>query len=183
LSEATRYAAFLRGINLGGRRVKNEELREAFERLGFEGVSCFRASGNVVFAAVAEGEGALRDRIEAGLGEELGYEVAVFPRGAEELRAVAARRPFDPAHLAASRGKPQVAFLPAPPPPAARERALALASDEDRLAIEGRELHWLPSGGISESELELSTLESLLGPWTMRTAGTVEQIAARHFAA
>lgn len=26
------------------------------------------------------------------------------------------------------------------------------------------------------------TLESLLGPWTMRTKGTIDQIAAKHFA-
>ena len=45
--------------------------------------------------------------------------------------------------------------------------------------VKGRELYWLPSGGISESDLDLKTLEGLLGPWTMRTKGTVDQIAAK----
>ena len=29
-----RYVAFLRGMNLGGRRIKNEELRRHFEEMG-----------------------------------------------------------------------------------------------------------------------------------------------------
>ncbi len=33
-----RYAAFLRGMNLGGRRITNEGLRDRFTALGFEGV-------------------------------------------------------------------------------------------------------------------------------------------------
>ena len=106
----------------------------------------------------------------------------MFLRSAAELRAVAAREPFDRRAAQASKGKPQVAFLPAAPKAKARKQALALASDDDLLAIDGRELYWLPSGGISESDLDLKTIESAVGPWTMRTKGTVDQIAAKHFA-
>jgi len=48
-SGVSRLAAFLRGINLGGRRVTNDRLREPFEALGLEGVATYRASGNVIF--------------------------------------------------------------------------------------------------------------------------------------
>jgi uncharacterized protein (DUF1697 family) len=61
-----RYVAFLRGMNLGGRRIKNDELRREFEALGFADIACFRASGNVVFGADEGDEGALTSRIEAG---------------------------------------------------------------------------------------------------------------------
>jgi uncharacterized protein (DUF1697 family) len=175
------HVAFLRGMNLGGRRIKNEELRAEFEALGFAEVACFRASGNVVFGAEGS-EATLRGQIEAGLGKALGYEVPVFLRGAKELRALAAHQPFDAAALKASKGKLQVALLPKKPAAMARKRALAEASDEDRLAVEGRELYWLPSGGISESELDLKTIEAAVGPWTMRTMGTIEQIVAKCFA-
>jgi len=177
-----RYVAFLRGMNLGGRRIKNDELRRRFEQLDLSEVSCFRASGNVVFAVDESGEASLKARIEVGLGESLGYEVPVFLRSAEELRAVAAQAPFDASLVAASKGKLQVAFLPATPKAPAGKEALALATDEDRLAIDGRELYWLPSGGISESELDLKKIESAVGPWTMRTKGTVDQIVAKHCA-
>jgi uncharacterized protein (DUF1697 family) len=174
------HVAFLRGMNLGGRRIKNEELRAEFEELGFADVACFRASGNVVFSA--KGSGAkLTDQIEAGLGEALGYEVPVFLRSAKELSALAVHEPFDAAAIKASKGKLQVALLPKKPAVKARKEALGEASDEDRLALEGRELYWLPSGGISESDLDLKVIEKALGPWTMRTMGTIEQIVAKYF--
>jgi len=176
-----RHVAFLRGMNLGGRRIKNEELRREFEALGFAEVSCFRASGNVIFNSEEEDEDALTRRIEAGLGEALGYEVPVFLRSAAELGKIVAREPFDAGLVEVSKGRLQVAFLAAAPKGASRRRALELATGDDRLAIEGRELHWLPSGGISESSLDLKSLEDLLGPWTMRTMGTVEQIVAKYF--
>jgi uncharacterized protein (DUF1697 family) len=174
-----RYVAFLRGMNLGGRRIKNEELKREFEQLALDDVSCFRASGNVIFASKEKGEEKLKQRLEAGLGESLGYKVPVFLRSAAELEAVSALEPFDPKLVSASKGKPQVAFLPSAPKAKAKKQALALASDEDRLAIEGRELYWLPSGGISDSQLDLKTIEAAVGPWTMRTKGTVDQIVAK----
>jgi uncharacterized protein (DUF1697 family) len=173
-------AAFLRGINLGkSRRVKNEALRDAFEGLGFDDVATFRASGNVVFGARASRD--LGERIESALEEALGIEVVVFLRAARQMREIAGREPFSAAELATSAGRAQVALLPRRPSAAARRRALAMAGEEDRLAIEGSELHWLPRDRMSGSELDLKALESQLGPWTMRTMGTIEQIAERHF--
>jgi uncharacterized protein (DUF1697 family) len=176
------YVAFLRGMNLGGRRIKNEELKREFEELGLHDVSCFRASGNVIFATEEKGEEKLKLRIEAGLGESLGYKVPVFLRNAAELDAVSAREPFDSALVSASKGKLQVAFLPTAPKGKVRKQALALASEDDRLEIDGRELYWLPSGGVSDTELDLRTLESAVGPRTMRTKGTIDQIATKYFA-
>jgi uncharacterized protein (DUF1697 family) len=176
-----RYVAFLRGMNLGGRRIKNEELTAEFEALDFSEVNCFRASGNVVFGAERDDEARLTATIEAGLGEALGYGVPVFLRVAAELRAVAAHEPFDAKALRASKGKLQVTFLKGKPKAAARRQALVLASDEDRLAIEGRELYWLPKGGMSESELDLKAIATALGQNTVRTMGTVEQIATKYF--
>ena len=111
-------------MNLGGRRIKNEELRAEFEELGFADVACFRASGNVVFSAKGS-EAKLTGEIEAGLGEALGYEVPVFLRGAKELSALAAHEPFDAEEVKASKGKLQVALLPKKPAAKARKQALA----------------------------------------------------------
>ena len=91
-----RYVAFLRGMNLGRRRLENEELRRHFEEIGFEEVATFRASGNVIFSTPgSEAEAELAQRVEAELGERLGYEVPVFLRSIEEVAAIAAREPFE----------------------------------------------------------------------------------------
>lgn len=175
-----RYVAFLRGMNLGNRRIKTPELTAEFERLGFVEVATFRASGNVVFDAGKGSESVLQQQIETGLAEGLGYEVAVFLRSAAELAAISAQKPFDGKRVAASKGKLQVLLLGRRPAAKARDAVLGLATEEDLLAIEGRELYWLPKGGISESKLDLKAVDKALGKGTMRTMGTIEQIAARH---
>jgi uncharacterized protein (DUF1697 family) len=178
-----RYVAFLRGMNLGGRRIKNDKLRAEFEALGLGEVATFRASGNVAFGSDdGENEAALAARIEAGLSKALSYQVPVFLRSAAEVATVAAQQPFDATVTAASKGKLQVSLLLKKPPAPAREKVLALASEKDLLAIEGRELYWLPSGGTIDSELDLPAIDAALGKGTMRTKGTIEQIAARHCA-
>lgn len=174
------YVAFLRGMNLGKRRIRNEELRAEFETLGFGGVATFRASGNVIFESGERSEAKLTATIEAGLGDALGYEVPVFLRSGAEVAAIAAQEPFDPGQIDASNGKLQVSLLREEPSARDGKAILALAGDEDLLALEGRELYWLPSGGILESGLDLKAIAALAGPDTRRTMGTIEQIAAKH---
>ena len=177
------FVAFLRGINVGGHRVKGPQLCAVFEELGCRDVSTFRASGNVVFDADREPEAQLAARIEKGLEEALGYEAITFLRSAEEVRRIAREQPFAAALLGGSKGKLQVAMLPSEPAARARKEVLALATDEDRLAFGKRELYWLPEGGTQESTLDWKAIGAALGnsSSTLRTKGTVEQIAAKHF--
>jgi uncharacterized protein (DUF1697 family) len=172
------YAAFLRGINVGGRTAKKAQLTAAFESLGFEDVSTFRASGNVIFEAPGRAK-PKGSEIEKALQSELGFEVAVFLRSADQLAKVADFEPFTAKQRKASTGKLQVAFLLKRPSKGKAKEALGLAGPKDPLAIEGTELFWLPAGNMRDSELNLRKLEALIGPWTMRTMGTTEQMAAK----
>jgi uncharacterized protein (DUF1697 family) len=176
-----RFAAFLRGVNLGSRRkVGSAELRSCFEGMGFEAVQTFRTSGNVVFDAARAPRERLTRQIEKGLAESLGFEVVVFLRTAQELKAIAAHQPFPAKLVEASEGKLQVSMLSTKPAAAVRERVLELETEADRLAFGERELYWLPSGGIRDAALNGKAIEELLGPTTMRTKGTIELLAAKH---
>ena len=176
-----RYVAFLRGMNLGKRRIKNPELVKHFEAIGLEGVATFRASGNVVFVDPAgETESKLQKRLEAELGRRLGYDVGVFLRSAEEVAAIAARDPFPAKAIEASKGKPQVVLLARKPTAKAKQALAEITPDGDLMEIEGRELHWLPTVGLSETEIDTKALDTALGQGTTRTAGTIEQIAAKY---
>jgi uncharacterized protein (DUF1697 family) len=175
-----RYVAFLRGMNLGGRRIKNDDLRRHFEAMGLEEVETFRASGNVIFSLPKrEAEGKLANRVEAELDERLGYDVPVFLRSEKEIAAIAAQQPFPARAVEKSKGKLQVSLLKKKPGAAAKKKVLAMASGEDLLALEARELYWLPSGGLLESDLDLKAIAKLLGVDTRRTMGTIEQIVAK----
>ena len=177
------HAAFLRGINLGrNRRVSSAELRSLFAEMGFSNVDTFRTSGNVVFGAGRETAAKIGKRIERGLAEALGYEVAVFLRSASELRAIAGHQPFAPELVEGAGGKLQVALLDAKPTASTRNQVLAAATDADRLAFGDRELYWLPSGGIRDSKLGMKGIEKLVGSATVRTKGTIELLAGKFFA-
>ena len=173
-----RYAAFLRGVNVGrNHRVSSAELKSMFEELGADEAATFRTSGNVVFEAPRD----MARKIEQHLEKTLGYEVAIFLRTEKELKQIAAHRPFPAKDVEASKGKLQVSMLGKKPTAAVRKKALAIATDQDRLAFGERELYWLPSGGTLDSELDRGALDKLLGQTTMRTKGTVELLAAKYF--
>jgi uncharacterized protein (DUF1697 family) len=173
-----RYAAFLRGVNVGrNHRVSSAELKSMFEELGADDVATFRSSGNVVFEAPRD----MARNIEQHLEKTLGYEVAIFLRTEKELKQIAAHRPFPAKEVEASKGKLQVSMLGKKPTAAVRKKALALATDQDRLAFGERELYWLPSGGTLDSKLDRKALDKLLGATTMRTKGTVDLLAEKYF--
>jgi uncharacterized protein (DUF1697 family) len=177
-----RYAAFLRGVNLGAtRKTGSAELRSCFAGIGLGDVETFRTSGNVVFDAAREPQAKLSRRIERALGESFGFEVMVFLRTAEQIRAIAAHEPFPANVLKKSKGKLQVALLPKQPSAAARKQVLAMATDADRLEFGDAELYWLPSGGTRDAALDLKAVEKLAGTWTMRTKGTLERLAGKYF--
>jgi len=174
----TTWIALLRGMNVGGHRITNTDLQAAFVALGFTDVGTWRASGNVFFAADGD-EATLAAHIEQGLHAALGYAVPTFLRSVDELAAVAGAEPFTAAEQARSTGKIQVTFLPAVPDAEARDAVLAHASDDDRLALTGRELYWLPAAGLLDSDLDHKAIASHVGVGTTRTLGTVKGIAKK----
>ncbi len=168
--------AFLRGMNLGRRRLTNEELVAAFGRLGHPDARAYQASGNVVFRGNRPEE---EQELEAGLERELGYAVPVFLRSGDQVRSLADREPFPEAAVAAVRGRPQVVFLRRTPRGQTIDRILELVPGRDRLVPAGRELFWLPADGVGRTEMDLRRLDELTGGTTIRTHATIRRLAAR----
>jgi uncharacterized protein (DUF1697 family) len=169
-----RYAAFLRGINVGGTRISKDDLCAPITALGFENVTTFRASGNLIFDGPRSSATTLAKKIEKTLADELGFTKATtFIRSAAEMRALAADDPFP----RAPDQKLHVLFCLKRPP----AKVLELATDSDQLKIGNKELYWAPEGRMLDSELDLKAVDKLIGPNTMRTKGTVDQIAERWF--
>lgn len=171
-----KWAAFLRAINIGGRRITSKDLCVPFTDMGFEDVAAFRASGNVVFDAPREAESKLAARIEKQLEGSLGYDVAVFLRNEKQMRALAEHRPFGDAE-----GRLHVMVMGRRPSAALVEKVKPMAGAGDRLAFGERELYWLTPGNMQDSNTDLQAVMKLVGPHTMRTKGTIDQIAKKWF--
>jgi len=174
-----RYVTFLRGINLGKRRVKMDTLRECFEELGLEGVDTFIASGNVVFDHPGHADRSLEEAIERHLESALGFEVAAFIRPLSALAGLS--EPEDPASAAGDEFTPHVIFLRSAPDAGLKARVSLLETPDDQFRFGGREIIWLRRGRLSDSPIEARELERALGGSgnTMRNLNTVRRIVAK----
>ena len=89
-----KYAAFLRGINVGGNsKVPMVDLKKLLEGLGFKEVKTLLNSGNVVFEA-DESKGALVEKIETALEKEFGFKIIVIIRTISEIQKLTDSDPF-----------------------------------------------------------------------------------------
>jgi uncharacterized protein (DUF1697 family) len=95
----TRYAVFLRGVNVGGITIKSADLRETFESLPVSEVKTLLASGNVVCSSDLTAAD-LKSKSEHALRERFGYEAWVVVLDADMVERIVADCPFpadDPA--------------------------------------------------------------------------------------
>ena len=146
-----RYIAFLRGINVGGHRVKMDRLRDLFTALEFSNVATFIASGNVIFEAPAMDATGIEKRIEAHLERSLGYEVETFLRTPADLASIVAFRPFASEDVEAPGHTLYVAFLRDALGGEDEQKMLSFRTERDDFRVHGRKLYWLCRGKITDS--------------------------------
>jgi uncharacterized protein (DUF1697 family) len=89
-----RYVALLRGINVGGKNlIKMTDLKACFEALGFEEVSTYIQSGNVLFIPDKTDQAKLTSQIEEALSAAFNYHSRVVVRSHKQMRETVARAP------------------------------------------------------------------------------------------
>jgi len=143
---AATHVVLLRGVNVGGRnRLTMAALAQLLEAAGGTGVRTYVQSGNAVLSASAAVARLLPGELSRRLGEALDLQVRVVLRTAEELREVVRQNPFP--DVAREPKRLHVAFLDAPPSPAAARALDPARSPPDAILLRGRELYlWLPNG-------------------------------------
>ncbi|BBY34705.1 pyridoxamine 5-phosphate oxidase [Mycolicibacter minnesotensis] len=90
----TRYALFLRGVNVGGVNLKMADVAETLTAAGFSAVRTLLASGNVLVDSSAKAA-AVRATAESTLRERFGYEAWVLVYDVAKLRDIVAAFPFE----------------------------------------------------------------------------------------
>lgn len=146
-----RQVVLLRGINLGPtNRVPMPALRDALSAAGFENVRTYVQSGNVVLDS-HEAPDALAERVRALVNDEFGLDIAVVVRTRDELAEVVKSNPLK--DVASEPKRYQVSFLSGEPSPELAEKLDRLATEEERVAVIGREIYaWHPAG-VARSKL------------------------------
>src|SRR5688572_21397703 len=90
-----RYAAFLRGINVGGnKKVPMAALRKALEKAGFRDTKTLLASGNVVFTTDEIDSAKVKGTFESAFTSEFGFSSYVVVRSADQIEKLMKSAPF-----------------------------------------------------------------------------------------
>lgn len=149
----TKYAAFLRGINVGGKnKIKMEALRESFASLGHENVKTYINSGNVIFETAETDDKKIARQIESAIEKDLSLKIKVITRTISEIEDIIANNPF--AGQFENDKDLHVLFLDEELPKEKREQLLSNNNENEQFAVRNREIYCL---------LRVSVLDSLLG--------------------
>jgi uncharacterized protein (DUF1697 family) len=171
-----RYAALLRGINVGGnKKISMAELRALLAGLGHADVATHLQSGNAVFTSPERPAPELAQAIAKAVAGEFGMDVKVMIRTGGELAGVLSRNPLP--------GEPEnpsrffVAFLSAAPEPERVREIEAQSFGADRIWVSGSEAYlWCPAGA-ADTLLTNSVVEKRLGvSATSRNWNTVNKL-------
>lgn len=175
------YIAFLRGINVGGHRVKMDRLRGLFEELGLTDVSTFIASGNVIFSADSRDVESLKDDIERHLAQGLGYDVSTFLRTPAQLEAIVSFETPAVEPTGQSTSSVYVILMDAPATDEMRSTLTSLGSEVDEFRFSGAEVYWRVQGKLRESPLFGGGLERALRgtSTTTRNMNTLRRIVSK----
>jgi uncharacterized protein (DUF1697 family) len=164
-----RYAALLRGVNVGGNRLAMADLRRLVERSGGRDAVTYLQSGNVVYS----GPKRVARELEGALLAELGLRTSVLIRSAGELARVVAGKPFPADGKALS-----VTFLAGPADPEALAVIEPAAYGEDRFRAIGAEIYLYTPGGYGRTALNNTFWERTLATTaTTRNWNTVVALA------
>jgi uncharacterized protein (DUF1697 family) len=135
-------------------------LRSLVEDLGYEDVSTYIQSGNLV-ATTSDSASVVGDKINKAIAKEFGLDVPVLVRSRSQLQKIVEANPFadrarDGAHL-------HVVFLDAKPA-AGKVKALTGADwGDDEVAVKGKEAYLHLPNGYGRANLNNMVVERKLG--------------------
>jgi uncharacterized protein (DUF1697 family) len=145
-----KYAAFLRGINVGGKnKIKMETLREACAALGFENVKTYINSGNIIFETVCTDDQKLAEQIEKAIENEFGLNIKTMVRSIVEIEEIVKNNPFDGQFE--NDKDLHVFFLDEELSAEKRELLLSQTSENEKFAVRDREIFYLLRINFSDS--------------------------------
>ena len=171
----TRWIALLRGVNVGGgNKIAMSALRESCEGCGFERVSTYIQSGNLVFDASGD-EASVTTALRKLLTDDHGLKVPVVVRTAKEMDRLVDRHPglaagIDPKYL-------HIVFLDKKVKQADAERVDRSRFEPDLFEVDGREIYVTYPSGSGRPKLTIDVFEKAFGVTaTARNVNTVHQL-------
>lgn len=176
-----RYAAFFRGINVGGHHiVKMTDLKEMLKDCGFQDVKTYIQSGNAIFTANQQ-PNRVQATVEQAFADRFLFPCDMALRTADEVHQIVTDLPFTTQEIAkAEASDPNVehvyVYL-------AKDRLSqqetdilhSLHDDTDRITIRDRDIYLLCAKSIRLSKLA-GSLARMATPFTARNLKTMHKV-------
>ncbi len=170
----TMYAALLRAVNVGGRKVPMQDLKALFEAEGHEEVVTYIQSGNVVFDGKGKAATLAQD-LSAAIEEAFGLKTPVVLRTKPELAKVIDENPYLERTTDGSRL--YVVFLGDKPTAKAIATLDPDRSPPEEFTVVGKQIYIVAPNGIGQSKLTIDWFEKRLGTvGTNRNWNTVNKL-------
>ena len=168
----TRYAALLRGVNVGGVNMTMADLADVIRGLGYNDVKTVLASGNVLFTT-PDAAAASKDKLESALRERFGYEAWVHVLTVDAIQKIIDAYPYP-------RSADRHAYVVFVLKPEVRDELLAVPLDSkvEQAVAGGGVVYWtVPKGVTLDSAMGKAQSASKHKPWlTTRNLNTLEKL-------
>ncbi len=157
----TRYCAFFASMNVGGNRLKMEDLRHALEREDIEDVETVVASGNVLFSFDDRPSDGMAEMLAFVVEDYFGFSTFAAVRTADEVRAAIKDNPF---RADGDEQQVHTHFLERQPDPAQFNVMMAAyeGRGDEKIALGDRCLHIDYVDGVGRSKLTSAFMERKL---------------------
>jgi uncharacterized protein (DUF1697 family) len=169
-------AAFLRGINVGGRAMlAMSDLKAALADAGLGDARTYLQSGNVVVTPPSQNPARLAQVMEEAIQGVTNRRIRAMVRTRDDLESVVAGNPLlEPGLKPASL---HTVFLESIPDPSRVAELDPGRSPPDRFSVSGRDIYLLYPHGSGRSKLGLDYFEKVLGvAGTARNWNTVTRV-------
>jgi uncharacterized protein (DUF1697 family) len=170
------YIAFLRAVNVGGRKYPMAELRALLTDAGYADVATHIQTGNVLLRTPTRSATKVAADLERLFAEDRGFDVstvvltpAELAQVARDADEIAAEHPPEHGHY--------VSLLKDEPSRAAAGRMEAHGYPDETAVVRGRAVHLLYDKPYHEAKVSNALVEKLLGVATNRNVKVVRALA------
>ena len=157
-----RYIAFLRGINVGGRKITSmTDVKKVFESLSFENVRTYAQSGNVIFDCERSETAKMAMCVREKLRETFGFSTNVIIRTQRELECIIENNPL----IGRAGIRPEklyVTFLSATPDETVASTLDIKPGQGEQFVVVGTEVYLYCPAGYARTTLNNAMFETKL---------------------
>lgn len=159
-----KYISILRGINVSGqKKIKMIGLMSLYENLGFENVTTYIQSGNVIFDSKEKNKAILKSKIEKAIENNYKFYVPVEIRTNHEISKIIEECPFGSVDLVENGTKVLLTFLSSTPEKSNINDLLKYVNSPEQLVVKGKEAYLYCPNGYGKSKLSNNFIEKKLG--------------------